>query len=386
MKRFGQLFKLLFCCFLVIAGIAPVAAKETPSKPSTETPQPDPKANMAAAQAALNRLLPIVWQGDPTPSSMESDNFQNALKDFVTATQALHKNRRKIPRDPFNQMIVNGLYEDSEHALNLSSAGQFTAARQVVRTLTGYCVGCHTATTSNRADQSRSLNFPDVSIGSLASLSVFDKATYLAAIRRFDEALLLYEQGLVEFSRPEKSISAADAQAWHLAVQRMLAIIVRVYDDPFLALELISRIRESGSVPAQLQKSSALWRQAVKEWAKEKEQRATISTIEALLLAAKNTESGLIQYLRASRLVNEQLSNRNIADADLQKLLWAGGQAAEALHDVNFWTLEIPYYEACARIRPGNAQASACKAKLVALGAPAQKSLLRINARNSGLK
>jgi hypothetical protein len=42
------------------------------------------------------------------------------------------------------------------------------------------------------------------------------------------------------------------------------------------------------------------------------------------------------------------------------KLLYLGGQVAERLYELNFWTLDLSYYEACIRSSPHSQLARTC--------------------------
>ena len=333
----------------------PLMAASSPSKPSLNS-------QMDRIYASLATILPLAYDTKKFGALENSKLISNSLAELESVSHELDMKNRNVPLDPFNRMISRGLKSDLKTARQLFMKGEANLSRDLVRGLTGYCIGCHTSTSRG------AWNFPGVDIAAIKDLSPIDKATYLAAVRQYDESIIYFENALIDLGKvrqsPEISLN------WELAVKRMLAIIVRVQDNPFLALELVSRIREEGSVPEGLRISSAQWRRSIKEWAEErskpdKKRTPPLTLARALVSAGEKIsgelgpDAGLIPYLRASRIVNELLRNKQTG-ADTGELLWLGGQIAEKTDTINFWTLDLGYYEACIRFQPKSILSKKC--------------------------
>lgn len=87
--------------------------------------------------------------------------------------------------------------------------------------------------------------------------------------------------------------------------------------------------------------------------------RALVQCGEALE-AKVGTDAGLVDLLRASRIVNETLSGTKYKGTDYAELLFLGGRISEVTYDINFWTLENLYHEACGRQSPRTYLAGQC--------------------------
>ena len=324
--------------------------------------QPSVKPQMNQIYSAMSAILPLAYDPAGFASTENAKAILESLTVLESVSHELEMGKKNIPLDPFNRMISRGLKNDLVAARQLFTDGEKNLSRDLVRGITGYCIGCHTS--SSRG----SWNFPGADVSAVKTLSPVDKATYLAAIRRYDESIIYYEKALIELGSQQRSPD--QAQAWQLAVKRMLAIIIRVQDNPFLALELVSRIREEGSVPAELLQASAQWRKSIKEWNEEGKpgaKRATRPVERARLLVSAGEklasgnapDAGLIPYLRASRIVNELLRTKQL-ESDTGELLYLGGLIAQKTDAINFWTLDLGYFEACIRFSPKSPLSKKC--------------------------
>lgn len=202
-------------------------------------------------------------------------------------------------------------------------------------------------------------------------MPVLARAEYLAATRQFEGALKQYEDALVR--RP---LAKIDPQAWDESVRKMLAIAVRVENKPRLAMELLSSIQDSpDTMLPSLRFDIAQWRRSAKQWADEKKSPSMTSAEKFSLakrliaegeeIAKKNAGSALIQYLRASALLHELLGKIPVKDQS-QEMLWLAGAAADYLSELNLWTVQDVYYEACVRKRQDPKLTNRCYSALEA--------------------
>jgi len=124
-------------------------------------------------------------------------------------------------------------------------------------------------------------------------------------------------------------------------------------------MELLSSIQDSpDNMLPSLREDIAIWRQSAKEWSEEKntpsmsvKEKYTLAKrlmAEGDAIASKNPGGELIQYLRASAILHDLLGKAQ-ANQQSQEMLWLAGQSAEHLSELNLWTMQDVYYEACVR-------------------------------------
>lgn len=307
------------------------------------------REEMGGLFVALSDLLPIVLNKgafeDPKNAN-EILSLMNRLQDLsvkmVTSTKKFADNDPSIP------FVAERFSNDVTMALDMWKTGDRVVPRRLLRGVTDYCISCHTRT-------SKGLHLSAVIQPSkLKAMPSLARAEYLAATRQFHDALKVYEDALVH-----KPLAKIDPEAWDSGVRKMLAISVRVENKPRLTMELLSSIQDSpdNMLPA-LRDDIALWRQSAKAWANEKkhpkmsnnEKFALAKRLlnEGEAIAVKNPGGELIEYLRASSLLHEILGQVRPSQQS-QEMLWLAGQSAEHLRELNLWTMQDVYYEACAR-------------------------------------
>jgi hypothetical protein len=335
-------------CLIVVAGLVTSTSVFADGK-NVKTSAAPIREEMGGLFVALSDLLPIVLNKaafeDPK-NAQEVLSLMNRLQDLsvkmVTSTKKFADNDPSIP------FIAERFSNDLTMAIDMWKTGDRVVPRRLLRGVTDYCIGCHTRT-------SKGLHLSAVTQpNKLKAMPSLAKAEYLAATRQFHDALKVYEDALVH-----KPLAKIDPEAWDSGVRKMLAIAVRVENKPRLTMELLSSIQDSpeNMLPA-LRDDIALWRQSAKAWANEKKHpkmsnnekfalaKRLLSQGEAI--AVKNPGGELIEYLRASSLLHEILGQVRPSQQS-QEMLWLAGQSAEHLRELNLWTMQDVYYEACAR-------------------------------------
>jgi hypothetical protein len=321
------------------------AAKNRAMKPS-DAPI---RAEMGGLFVALSDLLPLVIDKGAFENPKNEKEVLSLINRMQDLSLAMVNSTKKFSdNDPSIPFVAERFANDVSMSLDLWKSGDRVVPRRLLRGVTDYCISCHTRTT--KGVHLSSVIQPQ----KFTTMPVLAQAEYLAATRQFGEALKKYEQALLR--RP---LAKIDPQAWGESVRRMLAIAVRVENHPRLALELLSSIQESNeNTPIELRNDMALWRQSAKEWANENSPPAMTSQAKSLLAKrlisegstiAKTSPGGaLIQYLRASALLHELLG-KSRPNEQSQEMLWQAGQAADYLREINLWTMQDAYYEACIR-------------------------------------
>ena len=308
------------------------------------------------------QLMPLVV----SPANFTAKEYETKIKEHLTALAAGSHNieaNMPIPEDdPALKYVARKFDRHFNRTLDLFNNGQKGQARRLLRKSSRFCISCHTRHSGGQ------FNLQSDYISSLKNFSDLERAEYLAAIRQFPEAIKYFELAL---SKPEFAKRAPDQ--WATAAKKMLAIVVRVKQDPYLAMELISKIREDKAVPKQLSDDSLIWRGDAKAWSKEKhDPKATVADRMAEIkqwrsrsekFRKRGSEGGLIYELRASAKAHELLVAAN-GKPYQQELLFLSGQIAEDLAEINLWTLHETYYEACIRVKPKTAVAKECFGRL----------------------
>ena len=208
-------------------------------------------------------------------------------------------------------------------------------------------------------DNSKSVTVLDVS-----TLSHIEQALYFAKNRQFDSAIIQYEYALTD--RPWALSHSLD---WNLGLRRLISIVIHVKLDPSLALELVSRLSSSGSVPAAYADEIASWKEQFKAWRVQKQPNP--STPSAQFAAAKNLMksnvsglNGLVSYMRASAYLNDYMKTADPKSADYSEALYMSGNIAQQLGRANLWTHSTEFFSICAEAEGSEDFANRCKEKL----------------------
>ncbi len=262
-------------------------------------------------------------------------------------------------RDPSIALIAELFAKQAKVAQKALTTGHRAYGRDILKSMTGYCMACHTRNASGPGYAGTP------SDAALSSLKGFEKADYLASVRQFDSALDEYERGLAEAAS-----RAALGFDWEQGIRSSLAIAVRVKKDPDRALSIVSRVLGAKKAPYFLKEQAAEWKKTLEQWKSEAPRTAqTEEGLRAeavrLISEAKTLQkypadrSADILYLRASAVVHELLSvsppGKHAVEA-----FYLAGLCYEVLNDLNLWDLHEFYYLACIRQAPHTPQARQC--------------------------
>jgi hypothetical protein len=336
-----------FCaCIGTVVSLSPLYA----AKNALAQPSPAPiRQEMGGLFVALSDLLPLVINKADFENPKNAKELLSLMKRIEDLSLKMVVSTKKFSdNDPSIPFISEKFANDVTMAIDMWKSGDRIIPRRLMRGVTDYCISCHTRT-------AKGLHLSEViQPAKLKRMPLLSQAEYLAATRQFGEALKKYEQVLVH--RP---LAKIDPLAWDEGVRKMLAIAVRVENQPRLTLELLSSIQDSpDNMLPELRSDIAIWRQAAKEWAQEK-RIGSMKSKEKLILAKrllaegeaiakKNQGGALIQYLRASALLHELLGKTK-PSAQSQELLWMAAKSADYLSELNLWSVQDTYYEACVR-------------------------------------
>jgi tetratricopeptide (TPR) repeat protein len=328
------------------------------TKSSLADEQPKVREAMHQTFQSLMNLQPFL----NAPDAFRNPKNREAIAKEVHTLADLHHAfppgaAKQEPGQNAILQVFSSYLSDTQTALQ---QGNVDYARSRLRTVTGFCLSCHTRV-------SNSWDFEDLShrVGSL-KVSDFQKGEFYAATRQFDKALGIFrlvldvspkdEMGVVEYVR---------------ALRHSLSIKVRVQEDQVGTLELLDRLSRKKDLPEYVKRLIAAWKEDAVFWqtdpvpVKNFTAEALIGKARTLLGRAErrrafpSDDNGEISYLRASGYLHEALQrvppSRQSAEA-----LYLLGLSYDALQEPFLWELTLLYFEACIRQAPHSEQAKQC--------------------------
>lgn len=301
---------------------------------------------------------------------LNSDERFNSQKNFKTI-QANANRFAKIAQgvahtaspdsDPSIAIIASLFAQEANHAAAHLALGHRAYAREALRSMTGYCMACHTR--NNKGPDFNGLDLPADTLAK--SLRAVEAADFYASIRQFDRALTEYRKII-----SDASVSEHQPLDWARAVKSALAISVRVKKDPSLALDLVEKILATPRAPYYLKEQAASWKISLQQW--KAETPVTPQTEEGyyaqsikLIAAAKSAQkypadrAADMLYLRASGAVHDLLGFKPRGQ-HFTEALFLAGLSYEVLRDLNLWDMHEFYYLACIQEGPHTEQARQC--------------------------
>jgi hypothetical protein len=347
----------IFIAVLYFFMTEPVSATGSEKNPPKIVPV---KEEMAGLYYTVSNLLPLVLNKADFENKKNAKKIARQMNALATLTKKMASNTTRFAdSDPSIGYISAQFAGDISYAIGMWNKGDRIVPRRILRNVTDYCISCHTRT-------GKGLHFGQAN-QSLAfkSMPTINKAEYLLATRQFEEALKAYEIILID-----TSIAKINPEGWSTAVKKLLAVTIRVKNDPFLTLEMISRIQDNpDSMPPALQADVAEWRRGAKSWLDEKKSTsenddqkysAVVRLMKEADAAVLVTPGGaLVQHMRASTILHEVLG-RVRGGRHYQEMFWRAGESANYLRNFNLWTLQDIYYEQCVRVGGDIALSKTC--------------------------
>ena len=286
--------------------------------------------------------------------------IEKNAKSLSTLAHDLNKSGKISPdADPTIQILTGMFADESNRAYVELKRGNRTYARNVLKSVSGYCIACHTR--NSTGPQFAQLPFEPTS----SDMKTLEKGEFFAASRQFDRADVEFKKVI------DGGVSSLDQSLeWERAVRYSLAIAIRVKEDPALALKLVDSALGSKNIPFFIRQNAAEWRRSILKWQAEPPHHETNEEglhAEAvrLIAEARNIQkypvdrSGDIFYLRASAVIHSLLQvspkGRYAADAYL-----LAGLCYEVLGPFNLFDLHDFYYEACIRQSPNSKASELC--------------------------
>jgi hypothetical protein len=211
-------------------------------------------------------------------------------------------------KDPGVQILAGVFAEEADRAVQTLKRGSRGYGRTLVRSMTGYCVACHTRDGSGPYIQGSVVDEKQ-----LAKLRPLERADLHTALRQFD-------RGFEEYQRiaSDAAFAAGRPFEWELAVRSGLALSIRTFNDPDKALGFAERVIATPKAPGYFKEQAVQWKKDIAAWKEEAS-------------STPKTDEG--RYAQAVKLMAEALSAQKYpADRSVDvRFLRAGAAAHEAL-------------------------------------------------------
>lgn len=327
--------RFILACGLsfVILGLG--ACRSTPegSADSSVAKESTWAGSMRSLRDSLGKIEPLLFDSKKFEDPKNQDTLAAEIKNLSNNSKSVTHNPTLVGRDPTVRFVASQFAQDLQRADESFALGKKSFARYQLMKVTSYCVECHT-----RMEQGPEFR---LSKGEpfLKDLSAVDRAEYLIASRRFEEAFA----GLMQ------SLKKADAQTppWQLDKMARLALMIAVQQE--LNLEktktVLKTLEGNSATPFFLKAKVVTWRRSVANWQKEPAvQVDSLSQVRALT-AAKTSE---VDAMRSVNLILKNLS-RELSLDELGESLYLAGQSYELLNEISPMALHENYYESCIR-------------------------------------
>lgn len=289
-------------------------------------------------------------------------NFKRIEKNAENLSKLAHGLKdpqlKSVISDPSLKIVTEVFDQEARHAYQTLIRGNRAYAREVLRSMTGYCAACHTQGSSGPRFANLEAN------EKVSRLRPLEKAAYYTASRQFDRASTEYKQILSD------STSSGQIFDFERAARAGLAIAVRVDGDPDRALSIANQILIAPKSPQFLKQQATQWKQSLAQWKSEKapslqSEDQFFSEASRLIEAAAALQkypadhSADILYLRASRVLHDLLNQfpqgKLSADA-----LYLSGVCYEVLQGLGLWHIHEFYYLVCIERRPHSEISAQC--------------------------
>lgn len=328
---------------------------------TAETNPPPAWANkMRELYSTLSELLTDVSSDRRFNDPSNYSGIEAKAKKLATLSHDLTEKKMIAPdADPTLQMLSGLFSREANRAYEELKKGHRPYARNLLQSISGYCIACHTRNQTGP-------NFKELPLEPGSAVSDhFERGTFYMASRQFDRA----QEELSKVIEDHK-FATSRPLAWERSIQHYLNIAVRIKQSPSQALEIVNKVIDTQEAPYFLKQTALQWKSSIQEW--QNEPKKTLPSEEGLYseatrLAAKGHElqkypmdrSGDIYYLRASAVVHDLLKLAPNGNRAAEALLLAG-VSYEVLSPLRLDDLHEIYYGACVEKAPHTPVAQLC--------------------------
>jgi tetratricopeptide (TPR) repeat protein len=193
----------------------------------------------------------------------------------------------------------------------------------------------------------------------ITKLSAPEKARLQVALRQFDEALATWEDMFKSWPKPSE-LFAIDA------LPEYLKVAIRVKGDAKRASAALDQLTKRGDLPKFMEREASAWKTSLQRLRPEIQRKGQeLERANRIIQTAKRTmeypmdRTGLVDYIVASSLLNQYLSQNKLVKADKTAEAYYLLGITESLIGRSTWLTQTDYYyEAAVRTAPKSKIAS----------------------------
>lgn len=349
-------------CMLLL--VAPGFSLGQVPSPLTQSPVPTNestqwKKKMQGLYQSLAELLTDVCSDQRYYDPKNSSRIEREIDHLSSFSHEIDKNTKDTNQsDPTLSLFSGFLASDMKEASRSFRDGQSAYARDILRSIPGNCLACHSRNPNGPEFQSLPLE-PN------APLTPSERAEFFAATRQFDKAIDLFQQ--VIRGKTDQKPNSYDLEK---SVHDALNVAVSFKRDPELAKSIVQAAIDNPEAPQFLKEDASQWKKSIEEWSAEGPREIKTEEglhSEAIRLFTKAREkqsyamdhSSDMNYLRASSTLYDliQLAPKGKHVGEALLLL---GMCYEVLNPRKLENLHNIYYEACIRQVPHSSTAQTC--------------------------
>jgi tetratricopeptide (TPR) repeat protein len=259
-------------------------------------------------------------------------------------------------KDPSLKVIASRLETDAKEALDAFRAGNLNYSRYKLGRVSRDCFQCHSRTSGGPEFKDFNMNIHE------AGLKPSELADIYAATRQFDRAIEVLQKSI-----SSKEVAANERFEYQRSVRNLLALAVRVKQDPKMSMEIVDKVLANPSTPEYLKEDAGFWKQSIAKWQKEetRKQKPSLEKAKKLIAEGKSAQEypldghSDVSYLRASAILHAYLDTTK-GSAQLAEAMYHLGRSYEVLNDIGQWFLQDSYFESCIRTAPKTKIAERC--------------------------
>lgn len=319
--------------------------------------RPEAVGRMREVFNSLMNLQPLLVSEE---RFRDPKNKKAIVKDLKTLKQVNHAFPKKMLDEEPGLAAIAKLYSDYINDVqDQFTKGNVEYARNRVRTVSAFCLNCHTRVTTEKS-------FTDFQNRlEKENFTLYEKAEMAAATRQFDRAISQYREFLGQFPKNEWEVVK-----YSRALRHVINISVRVKRDPKLTLAILDQVAKQKELPEFIHEYVTQWKKDVTAWQSEEnedEVKGSKAIDKARELIEKATSSQAfpadqnadISLLRATSYLHEALDEKPTSEQRAEAL-YLLGMAYQVLQDPMLWDIDTIYYESCVREKPHSDLAKKC--------------------------
>ncbi len=322
--------------------------------------------DMQSFATGLQQIFPLTIQKNLYASTENKARVESVFDQLLESASRIKdsdhfKEMARNDSDPSLGLFAGSLEKDLLMARSAYLEGNHDYSRLLLRNAVGLCIQCHT----------RGQTGPEFVVKESVKnyqLGRIEQAELYQALRRYDEALDIYKQILVDpvFAK-RKSLD------WEKSLYAALRISMMAQQDIGKSMQIVESALSQENVPQFLQEDLREWRSDLLSWKTEKNvpsagnskgANALVSFAEKLMsrrISETSPRGKYVSVLRGAGILHNVLRSKS-QDSPLEKaeIMWRLGHAYEDLSFTGVDSLHQFYFKTCVLTVPHTATAQRC--------------------------